>query len=1266
MQIAFWQNYLEKEKNLALPYFIKHIYSDGSEEIIKRGKKIFNSGKIEIAHHDTLSDAISFRVKDDLYASWYKVQVRNYKENQAISLKCNCTYNLGELCVHEVAVLFQLQQMHDQNQLANIQTSFDQRHTVLRMSRLDIRQMRAYTAPDTYEQAEEYLRHSKPRLLENANEKVIAEMTLEKESFKVIIQKNKERNFDTSCTCQSDTHHPICVHKAILLLHLINIGGADYFDSIRNWEREKNQLLALYGFSLDDDLHDKFEFTYKNGKPFLRVLDSSIKRVANPHAYNPQTATIKPVMKEEPVILEADNTLQRIGLVLSENQRQYPFIQFDAVKGETNDDSTAFVDRVEKVDFGKYLNFEKIVEDDRTLLQQLRKISNSEVSRYLDRNSDYSGIWDNIVQQKGQPLTEDTRRLIVEYLYPKLKKLFQLSSNSYLTYHLPKGKAMTSANLELANYSVNYIKPKFDVIHVEGGYEVVCKTDTLLGEKELFENELDATLVFQVENQFYLWSNPEDVLTVERFAETGKLSFTEQEWEKALLDYVIPLSKSYKVSFSNIEQEEIFDLVPESRVNLKERGEYLIFEPAFIYHNHRITDDENDQIILPQKGKLVIIHRNKEAENLFFEKIKNLHSSFAVVNKNTLALKGVDVLKNNWFFLFVDSMKEMNIPVYGFESLKKYKFNTAKPTTVINLSTHTDWFDAKVDIDFGGQKISIAEIKKALNNKQQFVELKDGSLGVLPQEWLKKYSLLFQVGETNNQSLKLNKYHFTIIDELYAQRDEKELIFHLEEKYEKIRLEHVIKEVEVPEHLKPILRPYQSAGFHWLNYLDDVKWGGILADDMGLGKTIQTLTYLYHLKQEKGPAFSALVVCPTSLLYNWENEIRKFTPGISYFIHHGASRNLQQIENGTASIIITTYGTLRSDIKSFADHRFSYVVLDESQAIKNPVSKIAKAVNLLQADNRLCLSGTPLQNNTFDIYAQMNFLNPGLLGSVEWFKHQFAIPIDKFGEKQQKEQLRKLLFPFILRRTKEQVAKDLPEKTEQVLFCEMGKHQRAIYDAYRNDVRDKLLGMIDQQGVQKSQLSILQGLMRLRQICDSPAIIKDENYGNHSIKIKELTKELEENLSNHKALIFSQFLGMLGLIREKLEEFGIKYQYFDGGTSVKDREKAIQQFQGDDECRVFLISLKAGGVGLNLTAADYVYIIDPWWNPAIEQQAIDRTHRIGQTKNIFAYRMICKDTVEDKILKLQDRKRALANELIAEDSSFVKSLTKEDIEYLFS
>ena len=544
--------------------------------------------------------------------------------------------------------------------------------------------------------------------------------------------------------------------------------------------------------------------------------------------------------------------------------------------------------------------------------------------------------------------------------------------------------------------------------------------------------------------------------------------------------------------------------------------------------------------------------------------------------------------------------------------------------------------------------------------------MQDGSLGILPEEWLKKYALLFRVGDGKAGNMKLSKYHFSVIEELYLQRDEEELFFQLEEKYERLRENHSIKPIPAPAHLKEILRPYQESGFQWLNYLREVRWGGILADDMGLGKTLQALSFLHQLKQENG-TLKAMVVCPTTLLFNWQNEITKFTPGLTFYIHHGGTRNRDSLLNDKIDVIITTYGTLRSDIRQLVEIPFDYVILDESQAIKNPSSKVTRAAGLLKATNRLCLSGTPLQNNTFDIYAQMNFLNPGMLGSIEFFKQEFSVPIDKFGEKEQKDHLRKLLYPFILRRTKEQVARDLPEKQEMVLFCEMGEEQRKIYDAYRNDYRDKILGVVEEQGIQKSQLTILQGLMKLRQICDSPAIVKEEErFPNVSVKLEEIGREITENISNHKALIFSQFLGMLALIKEKMKELGVVYEYFDGSSSVQERERAIRRFQEDDECRVFLISLKAGGVGLNLTAADYVYIVDPWWNPAVEQQAIDRTHRIGQTKNIFAYRMICTDTVEDKILKLQERKRNLARDLITDDEGFVKSLTREDVEYLFS
>jgi len=606
------------------------------------------------------------------------------------------------------------------------------------------------------------------------------------------------------------------------------------------------------------------------------------------------------------------------------------------------------------------------------------------------------------------------------------------------------------------------------------------------------------------------------------------------------------------------------------------------------------------------------------------------------------------------------------LQVICFEALRNFRFNTAKPQTKIFISSNTDWFDAKVDIVFGDQKVTVSEVKRALANKQQFVQLNDGTLGILPEEWLKKYSLLFRVGEGKTDSLKLSRYHLSVVDELYETRDEEELVVQLEEKYEKLRQFNKIKEIEPPYHLKMILRPYQVAGYQWLNYLTDINWGGILADDMGLGKTVQALSFIEHYKIQHGK-LKALVVCPTTLIYNWENEIKKFTPELTYRIHHGGGRTRIKEELIDHDITITTYGTLRSDIKLLMGVEFDYVILDESQAIKNPSSKVTKAACLLSAKHRLCMSGTPLQNNTFDIFAQMHFLNPGMLGTTEFFRQEFAIPIDKFGEQDRKEHLKKILYPFILRRTKEQVAKDLPEKQEMILFCEMEDEQRKIYDAYRNDFRNQILGTIETQGIQKSQLTILQGLMKLRQICDSPAILNEqEKFENHSIKLDELAREITENIGNHKALIFSQFLGMLALIKAKLHELGVKFEYFDGSTSAPDREKAIQNFQNDDEVRVFLISLKAGGVGLNLTAADYVYIVDPWWNPAVEQQAIDRTHRIGQTKNIFAYRMICKDTIEDKILQLQEKKRLLAKELIADDATFVKSLSREDVEYLFS
>ncbi|MBK8606428.1 MAG: SNF2 helicase associated domain-containing protein [Chitinophagaceae bacterium] len=1256
---------------MALPHLVKFVYTHGTDEVIRRGKKIHSIGFVELVEYDDLFGSAVFRVKDDSYSTFYKVYIQKFKDAKSTSLRCACPYNLGDICRHEVAALFQLQDLIDRGHLQSENLQYDQRHTVVKLKTIDLKNIRHFTSQEIFSDAEIFLRTKKAKIDFAENETVKATVPLNGQDYKVIISKNEERSFDTSCDYE-DTENPLCLPKVIVLTQLLNAHGANYFDSIRNWDKEKNKLLEAYGYSLADNLKGKFEFVYKEGKPFLRVLDIKIKRVAL------ATAPVRPVllpMKEreaaeaaplEVAVQEAIPS-QRLGVVFNFNKKTYPQFTVDVVVGEPNETNEKFAGTVEKVDISRYVNSDSLSEADKELLTALRKLQESEINKYISRNSPFSGIWENIIHDANDDLPEETKELMAEYLLPKLKKIFIESVDNPFVFILDQGKEFKTANLEELQLQAEAAQPHFIVVKKEKNFTIECRVKAGPLEFDLGDNETATPLFFTYNNQSHLWSNNDVIHLVDKFLPTGKMEVKNEDWSKTLNEFLLPLAKEHKIDFDKSLVHEIKDGNPDVNLFLLEKGEHLVFQPRFYYKGFETKVSDRDELIVPQADKVVVVHRNREKENEFIQKLQNLHSNFAYnEDSGTLALKGADVLKNNWFFLFVDAMKEMKTPVFGFEALKNFRFNTAKPSTKIFISSNTDWFDAKVDILFGDQQVSVAEVKRALANKQQFVQLNDGTLGILPEEWLKKYSWLFRVGEGKSDTLKLSHYHLSVVDELYETRDEEELVVALEEKYETLKEFNKIKEIEPSEHLKPILRPYQVAGYQWLNYLKDIKWGGILADDMGLGKTVQALSFMeYYRKENK--SLKALVVCPTTLIYNWENEITKFTPELTYRIHHGATRTRTKEEIMDHEITITTYGTLRSDIKLLMSVDFDYVVLDESQAIKNPGSKVTKAACLLKAQNRLCMSGTPLQNNTFDIFAQMNFLNPGMLGTMEFFRQEFSTPIDKFGEQDRKDHLRKILFPFILRRTKEQVAKDLPEKQEMILFCEMESKQRNIYDAYRNDFRNQILGTIETQGIQKSQLTILQGLMKLRQICDSPAILNEqEKFENHSIKLDELAREITENIGDHKALIFSQFLGMLALIRAKLEELGVKYEYFDGSTSAPDRQKAIESFQNDEEKRVFLISLKAGGVGLNLTAADYVYIVDPWWNPAVEQQAIDRTHRIGQTKNIFAYRMICKDTIEDKILKLQEKKRALAKDIISDDSSFVKTLTREDVEYLFS
>ncbi len=442
--------------------------------------------------------------------------------------------------------------------------------------------------------------------------------------------------------------------------------------------------------------------------------------------------------------------------------------------------------------------------------------------------------------------------------------------------------------------------------------------------------------------------------------------------------------------------------------------------------------------------------------------------------------------------------------------------------------------------------------------------------------------------------------------------------------------------------------------------------GGCLADDMGLGKTIQAICFLAN-QAEKYPDAKHIIVCPSSLIYNWQQELEKFAPSINSIVYHGNQRRAEQLQEENIRVIITTYGTLRADMENLLAQSYGVAIIDESHNIKNPSAQITKAVSLIQATICMALSGTPVVNNTFDLYSQLNVVLPGMFGSREFFKREYADAIDRFGDEEKIQALQKLTAPFILRRTKEQVAADLPEKTETVLWCDMPSPQRELYENIKEQIRSSLFLDIKTQGFAKSKLAVIQGILKLRQICNSPLLLpEDERTCHDSVKTDVLLDELKNILPKHKALVFSQFSTMLDLLAAECDKQGIAYFHFDGQTPAAKRAEMVNAFQQEDnKTHLFLISLKAGNAGLTLTAADYVFLFDPWWNTAVQQQAIDRTHRIGQTKNVFAYKMICKDTIEEKIIRLQQKKKQLAEDLVSADEGFVKALNEEDIAYLF-
>ncbi|PWJ39123.1 DEAD/DEAH box helicase [Sediminitomix flava] len=701
--------------------------------------------------------------------------------------------------------------------------------------------------------------------------------------------------------------------------------------------------------------------------------------------------------------------------------------------------------------------------------------------------------------------------------------------------------------------------------------------------------------------------------------------------------------------------ENLFSKSSENNTN-----EQISFHLNYQYGPYKVSGGKND--------KRFLVELKEEEDSFTFYKIGR-DENYEKRVLDLLSQKGLDLTRGttyigkneafSWLSEYAHEMENLGVAVKQVANSDK-KYFVGQATISVEIKENKDWFDIHAIVKFGAFEIPFIQLRKLiLNNTKEFV-LPNGEIAVIPDSWFAKYGDLLHFMDAQEDVLMLKKHHLAVVHDL---QDSNLASVSFNRKLEKLRDFEKIEDFAMPEGFKGELRPYQKAGYNWMNFLASYNFGGCLADDMGLGKTVQTLAMLQAQKESSG-GLTNLLIMPTSLLYNWEMEAKKFTPELKVLNYTGSNRNKNPQIFDWYDLVITSYGIARIDSHILQEYFFNYIILDESQVIKNPNSNIAKAVKELKSRRKLILTGTPIENNTLDLWSQMTFANPGLLGTQNFFKKEYQTPIERKNDEEKYQKLHAIIKPFILRRHKSQVATELPGKIEKVQYCEMSDAQKKRYDEVKSSYRNEILEQIETQGLKGSQFMLLKGLTELRQLANHPKMV-DETYDQTSGKMEEVLRALDNALGKeHKILIFSQFVKHLHILKGHLDENKVDYAYLDGST--KDRQQEVNKFQNNKKCQVFLISLKAGGLGLNLTAADYVFILDPWWNPAIEAQAVDRAHRIGQENQVFIYKFITKGSVEEKILALQKNKLDLANNLISTEESFMKKLTKEDIEALLN
>lgn len=1052
-----------------------------------------------------------------------------------------------------------------------------------------------------------------------------------------VVQNNSD--LVISCTC-NDTRGNLCEHRAIVLNAIIKRNEfAIFFHSHLRHERLK-KFAFDFGLENEPRLDNYFSMVFQNNK--IDIL--------------PKQPNLLPV------------TTESLELMFNEliPQESFPDIQKTFL---TADDTICILFRRHK--FHKYLLVELLkapkskdgkVKNPLTPIRPedfIWEISDSEPLKFFSAISRFQN-------NRSEKLSDQDIHALRVILKNPLKYDFfyhddKISENVNASTLVPVNAALFKGSL---NLEVNQSNQFFEIsgtIHLNGKPMAAEEIKILYG------------YFIQANDTIYLVDKIQ-VIRVLNFMKRnhGFIRVHESKFNEFRAKLLKPLEDILNISYRHIETINENQLAKHGLVSeiekiiyLSDYGQHVMIIPVVRYGEDEIPVLTKRQMYAfdDSSKKEFKVKRNQELENELLALILKQHPDFGEqleYNLHYLYLHKRYFLDENWFLSTFDEWKRHKITVLGFNNIKDNKLNPNKINVDIKVLSGINWFNAQVQVKFGNKKAGLKQVHKALLNRSKYVQLDDGTLGILPIEWIEKFTQYFNAGDiADEEHIHIPRINFSAITDLYSEDllDE-QVIRDLKMYHDKLVSFESIEDIKVPNGLTAILRPYQKQGLNWLNFLDDFNFGGCLADDMGLGKSLQVIAFILS-QRSKTLQNTNLLVVPTTLIFNWKKEIEKFAPSLKVHTIFGSDRIKKIDELSKYEVILTSYGTLLSDVSFLKDFCFNYIFLDESQNIRNPETQRYKAVRILKSRNKIVITGTPFENNTFDIYGQLSFACPGLLGNKRYFRDVYSIPIDKFKSSKRSAELQHKIKPFILRRTKEQVAPELPDKTEIILYCEMKEDQQKIYDAYEKEFREYISATTGEE-LSKKSMSVLKGLTRLRQICDSPKLLgSDMRSVENSSKIEMLMEQIESKAENHKMLVFSQFVSMLDLIKDELHKKKIQFSYLTGSTTK--REQVVREFQENQNIRVFLISLKAGGTGLNLIEADVVFLVDPWWNPAVENQAIDRTHRIGQNKKIMAARLICPGTVEEKILQLQTSKKELVSELITTEEGFLKSLNKEDL-----